>query len=164
MAQAIGRSMAPLVETERYLWLNLSCIKDRDRTFILDASLSPTGLFGNPVSLIVERFQEAKRQSAAFSSLAALGPVGRQPPAPHTVKNSKRVLLLERLNPLGDIKAWKLLPNISQWALHTLEQGYRIQFSLNHLWWEKQKCSPCWQRRPQNVFLLPSLGSKASTT
>lgn len=65
-AQAIGRSMAPLVGTERYLWLNLSCIKEKDQTFVLDAPLSPSGLFGNAVSLIVKRFQEAKRQSAAF--------------------------------------------------------------------------------------------------
>ncbi|KAL0161749.1 hypothetical protein M9458_045474, partial [Cirrhinus mrigala] len=36
---------------------------------------------------------------------------------------------LERLNPLVDhLRAWKRLPNVSQWVLHTVERGYRIQF------------------------------------
>ncbi len=36
---------------------------------------------------------------------------------------------LERLVPLVDcLAAWKLLPNGSQWVLHTVERGYRIQF------------------------------------
>ena len=36
---------------------------------------------------------------------------------------------LERLIPLVDyLPAWKLLPNVSQWVLHTVEKGYRIQF------------------------------------
>ncbi len=35
---------------------------------------------------------------------------------------------LERLVPLVDYLAeWKLLPNVSQWVLHTVERGYRIQ-------------------------------------
>ncbi|CAM4725781.1 unnamed protein product [Leuciscus chuanchicus] len=36
---------------------------------------------------------------------------------------------LERLVPLAEfLVAWKLLPNISQWVLHVVEKGYRIQF------------------------------------
>ncbi|KAI2653821.1 putative phosphoketolase [Labeo rohita] len=36
---------------------------------------------------------------------------------------------LERLVPLVDhLAAWKLLPNVSAWVLHTVEQGYRIQY------------------------------------
>ncbi len=36
---------------------------------------------------------------------------------------------LERLVPLvGYLAAWKLLPNVSQWVLRTVEKGYRIQF------------------------------------
>ncbi|XP_026102420.1 uncharacterized protein LOC113073888 [Carassius auratus] len=36
---------------------------------------------------------------------------------------------LERLTPLVDyLAAWKLLPNVSQWVLHTVERGYTIQF------------------------------------
>ncbi len=38
---------------------------------------------------------------------------------------------LERLVPLVDyLAAWKLLPNVSQWVLHTVERGYRIQFGF----------------------------------
>ncbi|KAI2664189.1 Obscurin [Labeo rohita] len=36
---------------------------------------------------------------------------------------------LERLVPLVDhLAAWKLLPNVSAWVLHTVERSYRIQF------------------------------------
>ncbi len=36
---------------------------------------------------------------------------------------------LERLVPLVDyLAAWKLLPNVPQWVLRTVEKGYRIQF------------------------------------
>ncbi len=35
----------------------------------------------------------------------------------------------ERLVPLVDyLAAWKLLPDVSRWVLHTVERGYRIQF------------------------------------
>ncbi|KAI2666921.1 Transposon Ty3-I Gag-Pol polyprotein [Labeo rohita] len=37
---------------------------------------------------------------------------------------------LERLVPLVDhLAAWKLLPNVSAWVLHTVERSYHIQFS-----------------------------------
>ncbi len=65
-ARAIGRSMAALVAAERHLWLTLSDIKDRDRVFLLDAPLSPSGLFGDAVDTVVDRHQEAGRQAAAF--------------------------------------------------------------------------------------------------
>ncbi len=36
---------------------------------------------------------------------------------------------LERLVPLVHfLTAWKPLPNVSQWVLHTVERGYKIQF------------------------------------
>lgn len=44
-AHGIGRFMSALVAMERHLWLNLTGIKDRDRVFQLDATLSPSGLF-----------------------------------------------------------------------------------------------------------------------
>ncbi len=65
-ARAIGRSMAAMVATERHLWLNLSGIKEKDRAFLLDAPISPSGLFGDTVNMVADRFQEAKKQSAAF--------------------------------------------------------------------------------------------------
>lgn len=66
-ACAIGRSM---VATERHLLLNLSGIKEKDKTFLLDALLSPPGLFGDAVSLVTERFQEAKKQYLCLSSVS----------------------------------------------------------------------------------------------
>lgn len=50
---------------ERHLWLNLSGIKEKDKTFFLDALLSPAGLFVDAVTSVVERFQEVKKQAAA---------------------------------------------------------------------------------------------------
>ncbi len=65
-ARAIGRTMAALVVAEKHLWLTLSDIKDCDRVFLLDAPLSPSGLFGKAVGAVVDRHQEAKKQAAAF--------------------------------------------------------------------------------------------------
>jgi len=65
-AIAIGWSMAALVATERHLWLNLAEIKEKDKTFLLDAPVDPPGLFGDAVSTIVDSFQEVKKQSEAF--------------------------------------------------------------------------------------------------
>lgn len=56
MAHAIGCFMASLVAAEGHLWLNLLGIKDRDRMFLLDAPHSPSGLFGNSVNFVVDRF------------------------------------------------------------------------------------------------------------
>ncbi len=36
---------------------------------------------------------------------------------------------LKKLVPLVDyLAAWKLLPNVTRWVLHSVERGYRIQF------------------------------------
>lgn len=66
MARAIGRSMAGMVCVERHLWLNLSGMKEKEKYFLLDSPISPPGLFGGAVGTVVERFQEVKKQSAAF--------------------------------------------------------------------------------------------------
>ncbi len=68
-AKSIGRSMAGLVATERHIWLNLSNIKGKDKNFIMDAPISPSGLFGDAVNLVVDRFQESAKQAAAFQKL-----------------------------------------------------------------------------------------------
>ncbi|KAI2668352.1 Transposon Ty3-G Gag-Pol polyprotein [Labeo rohita] len=243
-ARAIGRSMAALVVAERHLWLTLSDMKEKDRVFLLDAPLSPSGLFGDAVNTVVDRYQEARKQAAAFQRYlprrhSAHGAAATEQPRPSTssshreaqkqsvatrtpphrervVKRTRSrtsqgkpdlrfsvsgsplcpretVLLtlpvlqgaavssehppqslppgnvaglgsspppagslgplvqvlpagqplqdtvpaahitpeasLERLVPLVDhLAAWKLLPNVSAWVLHTVERGYRIQF------------------------------------
>ncbi|KAI2646518.1 Transposon Ty3-G Gag-Pol polyprotein [Labeo rohita] len=263
-ARAIGRSMASLVAAERHLWLTLSDMKEKDRVFLLDAPLSPSGLFGDAVNAVVDRYQEARKQAAAFQRflprrrptheaaeleqprprtssshretqkqsvatrtpphrgrvrrrsrsgaprtkpdlrvvLQSRSPIGgvpgctalfgvRLPPVPsggclaHPAGDSGRSSLLrafpsvssgqrrsragglatpagsqgpldqvlpagqplqdtglatrvtpeaslERLVPLVDhLAAWKLLPNVSAWVLHTVERGYRIQFGAS---------------------------------
>ncbi|KAI2646369.1 Transposon Ty3-G Gag-Pol polyprotein [Labeo rohita] len=260
-ARAIGRSMAALVAAERHLWLTLSDMKEKDRVFLLDAPLSPAGLFGDAVNAVVDRYQEARKQAAAFQRFLprrhpARGAAATEQPRPstsssyreaqkqsvatHTPPHRERVVKrssrrgprpsgpdgsgppgaapsggkrvapqysvsgsppcpreialptlpvfqgaavssehppqffppgnvaglgsslpprgslgplvqvlpagqpfqdtvpaapvtpeasLERLVPLVDhLAAWKLLPNVSAWVLHTVERGYRIQF------------------------------------
>jgi hypothetical protein len=65
-ARAVGRSMAGSVAAERHLWLNLTEIRDKDKSFLLDAPISHSGLFGEAVNTVVEKFRAAKSQSAAF--------------------------------------------------------------------------------------------------
>ena len=86
-AHAIGRSMAALVAAERHLWLTLSEIKERDRVCLLDAPLQASGLFGDTVNTVVDRFQEAHKQAAAFQNFLprrSRGASGREITTPHT--------------------------------------------------------------------------------
>lgn len=53
--------MAAMVVTERHLWINLTSIIERDKAFLLDSLILPSGLFGNAVSTVVNRYQAAKR-------------------------------------------------------------------------------------------------------
>ncbi len=88
-ARAIGRSMAAMVAAERHLWLTLSDMKDKDRVCLLDALLSSSGLFGDAVNSVVDRFQEASKQAAAFQRFLprrsrAQGAAGREQPSTST--------------------------------------------------------------------------------
>ncbi len=62
-ARAVGRSMAASVAAERHLWLNLTEIREKEKVFLLDAPISQSGLFGEAVSAVVDKFRSAKTQS-----------------------------------------------------------------------------------------------------
>ncbi len=64
-ARAVGRSMAASVVAERHLWLNLTEIREKEKVFLMDAPISQSGLFGEAVSAVVDKFRSAKTQSAA---------------------------------------------------------------------------------------------------
>ncbi len=49
--------------------VNLSNIKGKDKNFLMDAPISPSGLFGGAVNSFVERFQESAKQAAVFQKL-----------------------------------------------------------------------------------------------
>ncbi len=102
-ARAIGRSMAAMVAAERHLWLTLSDMKEKDRVVLMDAPLAPSGLFGDAVNSVVDRFQEASKQAAAFqrflprrSIALALLPRSspNRVPAPHIGRSKGRALPL----------------------------------------------------------------------
>lgn len=78
----------------------------------MDALLSPPGLFSDAVTSVVVRFQEAKKQAEVFQ-------FGHSPP----VRLFRAPNWLERLVSFVYFLAeWKLLLNISQWALHSIEK------------------------------------------
>ncbi len=58
-AQAVGHSMAGMVAVECHLWLNLTDIKEKEKSFLTDAPISKDGLFENSV-------RAPKQQSAVF--------------------------------------------------------------------------------------------------
>ncbi|XP_067261185.1 uncharacterized protein [Chanodichthys erythropterus] len=104
-AQAIGQSMANLVVLERHLWLNLTEIKEMDKTAFLDAPVSPSGLFGPAVEGFTECFTTAQKSSQAMqhflpkrsSSMSASSrpksaPAQQNKPALSTSQNSVIVL------------------------------------------------------------------------
>ncbi len=66
-ARAMGRSMAASVAAERHLWLNLTEIREKEKVFLMDAPISQSGLFGEAVSAVVDKFRSAKTQSAALN-------------------------------------------------------------------------------------------------
>lgn len=68
-AQATGRTMSNLVVLERHLWLNLTQIQDRDKSFLLDAPLSPSGLFGEAIPVLSEKYEATQKQSAAYQHM-----------------------------------------------------------------------------------------------
>ncbi len=95
-AHAIGQSMAALVAVERHLWLTLSDIKEKDRVFLMDAMLAPSGLFGDAVDSVVDRYQEARKQAAAFQRFLprrpkSLGAAGREQPQPCTSSSYREI-------------------------------------------------------------------------
>ncbi len=65
-ARAVGRSMVASVATECHLWLNLTEIREKEKVFLLDAPISQSGLFGEAVSAVVDKFRSAKTQSVAL--------------------------------------------------------------------------------------------------
>lgn len=55
--------MASMVVLERHLWLNLTEIKEADKTA---SPVSPTGLFGPAIEGFAERFTTAQKSSQAM--------------------------------------------------------------------------------------------------
>ncbi len=70
-ARAVGRSMAGSVAAERHLWLNLTEIHEKEKVFLLDAPISQSGLFGETVSAVVDKFRSvhAEEIEGLFHSL-----------------------------------------------------------------------------------------------
>lgn len=89
-AQDIARSMASLVVLGHHLWLNLTEIKEVDKTLFLDSLVSTFGLFGpaiNGFTEAVQHFLPKRSSSAAASSHPRPAPT-QQPakPVPSTAQ------------------------------------------------------------------------------
>ncbi len=66
-AQSVGKAMGFMVVLQRHLWLNLADLKDADRKVLLNAPITPSGLFGDAVESITERFAETQKRAKAMS-------------------------------------------------------------------------------------------------
>ncbi len=58
-----------MVVLQRHLWLNLADLKDADRKVLLNAPVTPSGLFGDAVESITERFAETQKRAKAMSHM-----------------------------------------------------------------------------------------------
>ncbi len=66
-AQAVGKAMGFMIVLQRHLWLNLADLKDADSKVLLNAPVTPSGLFGDAVESIIERFAETQYCTKAMS-------------------------------------------------------------------------------------------------
>ncbi len=66
-AQSVGKAMGFMVVLQRHLWLNLADLKEADHKVLLNAPVTPSGLFGDAVESITERFAEAQKRAKAMS-------------------------------------------------------------------------------------------------
>ncbi len=67
-------------------------MKEKDKVFLMDALLALSGLFGDAVNSIVDRYHEARKQVAAFRRFLSrrsiiLGAAGREQPQPCTTSS-----------------------------------------------------------------------------
>lgn len=91
-AQAIGRSMGFMVSLHCHQWLMLTDLKEVDKRALLNAPLSPSGLFGDAVNAVIERFTEDQKRSRAMSQVL-LRRSAAQPPSRHrsaSVRSAQR--------------------------------------------------------------------------
>lgn len=59
--RAISCSLVALIVTERHLWLNLSGLIEKDRSFFLDAPVLPAGLFVTAAEMVVRKSVASER-------------------------------------------------------------------------------------------------------
>lgn len=71
-ARAIGHSMTAMVATERHLWLNLSGIKEKDKSFLLDTS----SVTQSTLSLRGSRRPKSRQRHSRGYPLPGSGPRG----------------------------------------------------------------------------------------
>ncbi len=157
-ARAIGRSMAALVAAERHLWLTLSDIKEKDRVFLMDAPLAPSGLFGDAIDSFVDRYQESRKQAAAFQRFLprhsiVLGAAGREQPQPFTsssYREIQRQIVASRAPPQRDRgrqRSKKSRPSGTKPDLRVVLQSRKSSMKRSwHLRSRTVEGGPCWGR------------------
>ncbi len=81
-AQSVGKAMGFMVVLQRHLWLNLADLKDADRKVLLNAPISPSGLFGDAVETITERFAETQKRAKRWVTWCLDAPPSNRLPDP----------------------------------------------------------------------------------
>ncbi|KAL0197791.1 hypothetical protein M9458_006331, partial [Cirrhinus mrigala] len=90
MAQGIGRCKGSLVTLQRHLWLTLTDMRESEKAQLLDAPISPLGLFGDAVGSFSEKFLEAQKQSKAMSHFLPKRDRSAAPPPRSRSSSSQR--------------------------------------------------------------------------
>ncbi len=139
-ARAVGCSMEGLLTAEHHLWLNLTEIREKEKPVLLDAPISSSGLLGDVVNTIVDKFKAVKTQSAAFKQFMLR--CAREPAS----ASSSREHPAHRKEPVGrgndpihppPYTVWGAhghsasrtcmdLPVVSPWVLPTIQFGYTL--------------------------------------
>lgn len=64
-------------------------MEEKDRVFLKDTPLGPSGQFGDAINSVIDRYQEARKQESVFQQFLprrslALGAAGQDQPPPCT--------------------------------------------------------------------------------
>ncbi len=111
--------------------LTLSDIREKDRVFLLDAPLAPSGLFGDAVDIVVDRHQEARKQESAFQRFlsrrsSAQATAVREQRQPHTnssYREAQKQIVATPAPPSGTGGSYLRLRSPLPKALTSMAQG-----------------------------------------
>lgn len=84
-----------LTKSESELWLNLTEIKDVDKTVFLDSPVSPSGLFSPAVDGFAERFNTAQTSSQAMQHFFHSSSSSSSHPKPAPIQQPGKTTLSE---------------------------------------------------------------------
>ncbi|XDV16040.1 hypothetical protein PO909_015922 [Leuciscus waleckii] len=89
-ARSLGQVMSTCVVQERHLWLNLSDMREAERTQFLDTPIFQAGLFGGAVEDFAQQFSTAQKQTEALKHVLPRRPAASAAQSSAQVPQSAR--------------------------------------------------------------------------